>query len=80
MLNFCYSTPVFSPLLLMDNDDVQKKIEEFLASLNIPGFIIFGWKKDDDSFGIVQSYKDVPVNAAIKGISWALNDFIARTL
>ncbi len=64
----------------MNNDDIQKKCEEFLASLNIPGFIIFGWKKDDDSFGVVQSYKDVPVNAAIKGISWALNDFIARTL
>ncbi|TSC58803.1 MAG: hypothetical protein Greene041619_349 [Candidatus Peregrinibacteria bacterium Greene0416_19] len=64
----------------IDPTDIQKKCEEFLASLGIPGFIIFGWKKDDDNMGIVYSYHDVPINAAIKGVSWALHDFISKTL
>lgn len=64
----------------MDHDSIQKKCEAFLAELGIPGFIVFGWKKTDSEFGIVSSYKDVPANAAIKGLSWVLNDFISKTL
>lgn len=64
----------------MDNDEIQKKCEQFLKSLDVPGFIIFGWKKDEQEFGLVSSYHEVPANAAIKGLSWALNDFISKTL
>ena len=64
----------------MQQDDIQKKCEELLTQLGIPGFVIFGWKKSDTEFGMVQAYREVPVPAAIKGLSWALNDLVAKTL
>ena len=69
----------------MDQPDIQKRIEAFLQELGVPSFIVFGWKKGADAegkaqFGIVSSYHKVPPQAAIKGMSWALNDFISRSL
>ena len=69
----------------MDNPDVQKKCEEFLRSLGVPGFIIFGWKKGADEegkkteFGVVSSYHQMPKDAAMKGMTWALQDFVQRS-
>lgn len=63
-----------------NNDDIQKKCERFLAELGVPGFIIFGWQKDDKSFGVVSSFHRMPVNAAVKGMTWALHDFTNRSL
>lgn len=63
-----------------DNAQVQKKCEEFLRQLDAPGFIIFGWEKDDESFGVVSSFHKMPVNAALKGITWVLNDFVNKSL
>lgn len=64
----------------LGQDMIQKKCEEFLAQLGVPGFIIFGWQKKNDEFGVVSSYRNMPANAAIKGVSWALNDFINKSL
>lgn len=64
----------------MDNNDIQRKCEEFLNELGIPGFIVFGWQKDNEQFGVVSSFHQMPVNVAIKGMTWALNDFIGRSL
>ncbi|MBU0766262.1 hypothetical protein KKF55_00540 [Patescibacteria group bacterium] len=70
----------------MEQEEIQKKVETFLQGLGVPSFIVFGWKKDkgDDpehaQFGVVSSYHKVPTNVAIKGMSWALNDFIAKSL
>lgn len=64
----------------MDQPEIQQKVEAFLKELGIPSFIVFGWKKSDKEFGIVSSHHEVPPNAAIKGMSWALNDFIQKTL
>ncbi|MCF7844968.1 MAG: hypothetical protein K9M03_04035 [Kiritimatiellales bacterium] len=70
----------------MDQQDIQKKIESFLEDLGVPSFIVFGWQKDDGKspeqkqFGVVSSYHKVPTNVAIKGMSWALNDFISKSL
>lgn len=64
----------------MDQEVIQKKCEEFLAQLGVPGFIVFGWKKSNDEFSVVSSYKETPPHAAIKGLSWALNDFINKSL
>ncbi len=63
-----------------DNVQVQKKCEDFLRELNMPGFVIFGWQKDDESFGVVSSFHQMPVNAAMKGITWVLNDFVNKSL
>ena len=63
-----------------ENADIQKKCEEFLRALNIPGFIVFGWQKSDQQFGVVSSFHEMPVNAAVKGMTWALNDFVSRSL
>ncbi len=64
----------------MDQDAIQKKCEQFLRDLGAPGFIVFGWKKSADEFSVVSSYHEIPPNAAIKGLSWALHDFIGKTL
>ena len=70
----------------MDNADIQRKCEAFLQELGVPGFIVFGWQKEtvdpagQAQFGIVSSFHEMPVNAAIKGLSWALHDFANRQL
>ncbi|MDD5026391.1 MAG: hypothetical protein PHH13_03370 [Candidatus Peribacteraceae bacterium] len=79
----------------LDQQAIQKKVEAFLKELNVPAFIVFGWKKGDSvklattngqqpsaqaEFGLVSSFYQVPTNAAVKGLSWALNDFINRAL
>lgn len=57
---------------------IQKKVEEFLKNLDVPGFIVFGYKKSDATFQIVSSYNQMPKIAAIKGLSKVLNEFIDR--
>jgi hypothetical protein len=64
----------------MDQEEIQKKIEDFLKELGVPSFIVFGWKKTDKEFGVVSSHHEIPPKAAIKGMSWALNDFISKSL
>lgn len=64
----------------IDNDAIQHKCEAFLQELGIPGFIVFGWQKTDEQFGVVSSFHEMPVNAAVKGMTWALNDFAAKSL
>lgn len=62
------------------NEEIQKKCEQFLAELGVPGFIVFGWQKENDQFGVVSSFHQMPVNAAVKGMTWALHDFANRSL
>jgi len=57
---------------------IQKKVEEFLKNLGVPGFIVFGYKKSDETFQIVSSYNHMPKIAAIKGLSKVLHEFIER--
>jgi hypothetical protein len=64
----------------INNEDIQRKCEAFLRELGIPGFIVFGWQKSEDQFGVVSSFHEMPVNAAVKGMTWALNDFAAKSL
>jgi hypothetical protein len=74
-----YNDNVF-PLSFMDQQDIQKKCEALLQELEVPSFVVFGWKKNDKEFGVVSSQHQMPPNAAIKGMSWALNDFISKNL
>ena len=69
-----------SPMPPMDNAEIQAKCEAFLKELKVPGFIVFGWQKDDKQFGVVSSFHEMPVNAALKGLTWALNDFTNKLL
>ena len=64
----------------MSQEEIQAKVEAFLQSLNVPAFIVFGWKKNAKEFGFVSSHHQMPTPVAIKGMSWALNDFINKTL
>ncbi|MDP7247726.1 MAG: hypothetical protein QF741_03830 [Candidatus Peribacteraceae bacterium] len=79
----------------MDQSEIQKKVEAFLKELEVPSFIVFGFQKGKSAegkdkahstssgraeFGIVSSYNKVPPQAVIKGMSWALNDFINKSL
>jgi len=68
----------------MDQKEIQQKVEAFLATLDVPGFIVFGYQNAEEGetkhFNIISSYNKMPANAAIKGLSQALNDFVHRTL
>ncbi len=66
--------------MAIPHDEIQKKCEQFLTELGVPGFLVFGWQKDDASFGVVSSFHRMPVNAAVKGMTWALHDFTSRSL
>lgn len=72
--------PTMYPMSTTPPESIEKKIEVFLAQLGVPGFIVFGWKDADSDFKVVSSFKDIPPHAAIKGLSWALHDFVNKTL
>ena len=42
------------------------------------GFL--GFQKSGKEFGFISSYHRVPPPVAIKGMSWALHDFVSKTL
>ncbi|MBI5155948.1 hypothetical protein HZA45_01595 [Candidatus Peregrinibacteria bacterium] len=63
-----------------DNTEIQAKCEQFLHELGVPGFIVFGWQNADAEFGVVSSFHEMPVNAAVKGVTWVLNDFVNKSL
>lgn len=64
----------------MDHKEIEQKCQDFLQSLGVPGFIVFGWQKDGNEFGVVSSYHQIPSNVAVKAMSWALHDFANRAL
>lgn len=64
----------------MDQPELQKRIEAFLADLKIPSFIVFGFQKNEKEFGFISSYRQVPPNVAIKGLTWALQNFVQKNL
>lgn len=64
----------------MDRKEIEQKCEQFLQSLGVPGFIVFGWQEADKKFSVVSSAHHMPTNAAIKAITWALHDFVNKAL
>ena len=74
----------------MNEEDVRKKCEEFVKGLGVPCFLVFGWQKGDvivkeegkknAAFGMVSSYHKMPSQAVIKGMSWALNDIVNKSM
>ena len=74
----------------MNEEEVRKKCEAFVQSLGIPSFIVFGWKKADlkdektgkatAQYGMVSSYHKMPSQAVVKGMTWALNDIVNKTM
>lgn len=63
----------------MDNAEIQKKCEAFLKELGVPAFLVFGWRKKENEFGVVSSYHQIPKDAAMKGMTWALHDFVNKS-
>ncbi len=59
-----------------DNTAIAKQMEEVLATAGRPGFIIYGWKKDDGTFGIVQTLKEMDLLAYYQGVSKAMSSAI----
>jgi hypothetical protein len=62
----------------MNTSEIQKQCEQFLSSINCPGFIILGFQTDKDNTQVVYSLKDMPLKGAVKGITHTLNDLIGR--
>lgn len=64
----------------MDQPELQKRIEAFLKDLDVPSFIVFGFQKSEKEFGFIWSHHEAPPNVVIKGLSWALQDFVQKNL
>lgn len=64
----------------MDQSDIQQKVEAFLKELGVPGFIVFGFMKEETQFEIISSYNQMPTNAAVKGLAKVLHEFTDRAL
>ncbi|PIR53137.1 hypothetical protein COU76_02800 [Candidatus Peregrinibacteria bacterium CG10_big_fil_rev_8_21_14_0_10_49_10] len=64
----------------MNEQEVREKCEAFVQSLGVSCFIVFGWEKADRQFGMVSSYHKMPIQAVIKGMSWALNDIVSKAM
>lgn len=75
----------------MTEDEVRQKCEEFVKSLGMPCFIVFGWEKKNEAeaaeeapkantkqYGMVSSYHEMPVPAVVKGMTWALSDIVNK--
>lgn len=59
---------------------MEKKCQQLLKELGVPGFIVFGWEKTPGEFGVVSSYNDVPPPVVVKGIAWALHHVADKAL
>ena len=64
----------------MDDAEIQEKCEKFLKELKRPGFIVFGWPKSDQEFGVTYSAHEMPPQVVIKGLTSVLNDYASKTL
>ena len=71
----------------MSELDIQAKAEEFLKSIGVPGFIVFGYMKHKDEvkpelsqFEVVSSFHEMPTNMAIKSLTKLLADFADKAL
>lgn len=62
----------------MTTPEIKEMCEKLTDELGIPCFIVFGIQKDNGQYGIVSSVKDAPPKTVIKGLAWALNDFLNR--
>lgn len=62
----------------MNTADIQKQCEEFLKSINLPGFIVLGFQTDPENTQVVYSMKDMPLKGVVKGMTHTLNDLIGR--
>ncbi|MFA6523294.1 MAG: hypothetical protein WCS85_02915 [Candidatus Peribacteraceae bacterium] len=64
----------------MDEEEIQKRCEAFLRELGRPGFIVFGWPKNEDEFGVTYSAHEIPPQVVIKGLISVLSDYTTKTL
>jgi hypothetical protein len=64
----------------MDSQEMQRRCEAMLKELGCPSFIVFGYQREGDQFSVVSSFHDMPPQAAVKGMSWALHDYISKSL
>jgi hypothetical protein len=62
----------------MNTSDIQHQCEEFLKSINLPGFIVLGFQTDPENTQVVYSMKDMPLKGVVKGMTHTLNDLIGR--
>ncbi len=63
----------------MSDLEIQKKCEQFLRELGRPGFIVFGWPKTDQEFGVTYSSHEMPPAVVVKALSSVLHDYTQKT-
>lgn len=62
----------------MNPTQIQKKCEEFLQSLSVPGFIVIGLQTDPENTQVTYSLNKMPLKGAVKALTHTLNDLIAK--
>jgi hypothetical protein len=53
-----------------NRERIQILCQQFLDNIGKPGFMLFGWQKDDGTYEVVQSTKDANPIAIVKAVTW----------
>lgn len=62
----------------MNTAEIQKLCEEFLKSIDMPGFIVLGLQTDPENTQVTYSLKEMPLKGAVKSLTHTLNDLISK--
>jgi hypothetical protein len=64
----------------MNDQEIQKRCEEFLQQIDVPGFILFGRQEDNGECIVTYSLHKITLKSALLGMLSAVTDLIKRTL
>ena len=63
-----------------DQQSFERRLKALLDEYGVPGFIIFGWKKQDGSYRVTYSTRRTPKTVFMKCLAWVMNDYASKKL
>ena len=63
----------------MDDAVIQKLCNDFLQSLGVPGFVVFG-RQDADQWKVTYSLHKMPVKTAVRGMLTTVDQLVQQNL
>ncbi len=64
----------------MDDAKIQQLCNQFLQSLGVPGFVIFGRQEEGDQWKVTYSLHKMPVKTAVRGILTTVDQLVQQNL
>ncbi len=63
----------------MDDAVIQKLCNDFLQSLGVPGFVVFG-RQDEDQWKVTYSLHKMPIKTAVRGMLTTVDQMIQQNV